>query len=123
MKKIISLLVIITFLTVSASASYAGTREWATAGKILAGVLGGLLIFKGISEASKTEQTTSREVVYTEPVPSGHYETRSRVVEDNVWVPAHYETRSRVVEDNVWVPGHYVTKNRVVQERVWMPGY
>jgi len=106
MKKIILLFIVITFLTVSASASYAGTREWATAGKILTGVLGGLIIFNGISGAGKYEQGPSREVVYTEPVPSGHYETRTRAYEDNVWVPGHYQTRGRVVEERVWVPNY-----------------
>lgn len=104
MKKLISLLLIVSFISIPASTTFAGQREWATAGKILTGVLGGLFIFKGISEASKQEQPV-REVVYRE-APSGHYETRTKVLDDQVWVPGHYETRSRVVQEKVWVPDY-----------------
>jgi len=78
--------------------AYAGDKEWATAGKILAGVVGAAIIH--------------------EAVTSGH---RDRHVEVHRRYPGRTVRRVRYVQSpkRYWVPGH----NEIRTVRTWVEGY
>ncbi len=139
MKKLVSIAVAAAFLVVAASSpALAGDREWATAGKILTGIIGVTILGNAIANsqpypvrvyAPPPRTYYPPEVVW---IP-GHYETRV----ERRWIPGHWEVeRFERGYDNdygnhsrngywkhrarrFWVPGHY----RDVEVRVWIPGY
>jgi len=84
----------------------AGDKEWATAGKILAGIAA-LSILSNAAEGHhyRHRDYYDRRVYYAEPV----YRER-RVYQHRA--PRTY------IRHKQWVPGHYVTEN----VRVWVPG-
>jgi hypothetical protein len=139
MKKLVTIAVAVAFLSVAASSpALAGDREWATAGKILTGIIGVTILGNAIANSQPYPVP-----VYAPPprryyppeevwVP-GHYEARV----ERQWIPGHWEVErfERGYDDDYgdrsrngyrkhharrfWVPGHY----RDVEVRVWIPGY
>ena len=139
MKKLIAIAVAAAFLGAAApSPARAGEAEWATAGKILTGVIGVTILGNAIANSRPY------------PVPVYAPPPRAYYPPEEIWVPGHYETRvesrwvpgyweverfERGYDDHhggrpgngygdhharrIWVPGHY----RDVQVRVWIPGY
>ena len=77
--------------------AYAGDKEWATAGKILAGVVG-------------TSDDNNRRVVVQRRY-TGTRVRRVRYVRSpkRTWVPGHYEIRA----ERIWIEGYW--------EEVWIP--
>jgi hypothetical protein len=86
-------------------AAYAGDKEWATAGKILAGVVGAAIIHEIV-----TSDRNDRAVVVHREYPAAQFQ-RVRYVQSpqRTWVPGHFETR--IVR--TWVEGYW--------EQVWVP--
>lgn len=85
--------------------AYAGDKEWATAGKILAGVVGAAIIHEAVTSNNRTA-TVVRTEYRGEPV------RRVRYVQSpprRQWVPGHYVART----ERHWVDGWY--------EQVWIP--
>lgn len=137
MKKLVAIAVAAAFLAaMSASPAFAGDREWATAGKILTGIIGVTILGNAIANAHP----------YPAPVYAPH--PRMHYPPEEVWVPGRYESRverrwvpghwevdrdGRGYDDDdgyrdryrnhrawrIWVPGHY----RDVEVRVWIPGH
>jgi hypothetical protein len=139
MNKLIATAVAVAFLTVAGpSPAHAGESEWATAGKILTGVIGVTILGNAIANSRPY------------PVPVYAPPPRAYYPPEEIWVPGHYETRvesrwvpgyweverfERGYDDHyggrpgngygdhharrIWVPGHY----RDVQVRMWIPGY
>lgn len=133
MKKTVAIAVAVTLLaTVAPSPASAGDSEWATAGKILTGVIGVTILGNAIANAYGPPPPPYVPRAYPPPpgiwVP-GHYERRI----ERQWVPGHWEIgrNGRTYDDGdrfgrgygnrnarrVWVPGHY----REVEKRVWIP--
>lgn len=133
MKKWIGTAVLAAFLAAAAaSPARAGDREWATAGKILTGIIGVSILGNAIANAHPYPQP-----VYVPP-PRAYYPPErvwipghSEVRVQRRWVPGHWEVeRGRGGYDRygnwydgrgrrIWVPGHY----RDVEVRVWVPGH
>jgi hypothetical protein len=140
MKKVIAIAAAAIFLAALApSPALAGDRGWATAGKILTGIIGVTILGNAIANSQPYPAP-----VYAPPprayyppaevwVP-GYYESRI----ESRWVPGHWEIESagrhygdddyggRYGNDygrdrgrRVWVPGYY----RDVEVRVWIPGH
>ena len=139
MKKLVAIAVAAVFLAAAApSPALAGDREWATAGKILTGIIGVTILGNAIANAHPHPVPVYAPPprVYYPPeevwVP-GYYETRI----ERRWIPGHWELehREREYDDDryershkgygkhrarrVWVPGHY----RDVEVSVWIPGH
>ncbi len=141
MKKLVAIAVAAAFLAMMApSPATAGDREWATAGKILTGIIGVTILGNAIANAQHYPAPVYAPAprVYYPPeevwVP-GHYESRI----ERRWVPGHWEIerfRNGYDDDDeawdrhgngrgkhgarrIWVPGHY----RDVEVRVWIPGH
>ncbi|MBI5420569.1 MAG: YXWGXW repeat-containing protein [Deltaproteobacteria bacterium] len=140
MKKILAIIVAAGLLAALLPApASAGDREWATAGKILTGIIGLNILGHAIAHPYPypAPMYSPPPRVYYPPeqvwVP-GHYETRFQ----RQWIPGHWEIQryggDRDGDDDddddddyddgyrarrVWVPGHY----RNVEVRVWIPGY
>ena len=141
MKKLISIAVAAAFIAAMASSpALAGDRGWATAGKILTGIIGVTILGNAIANAHHHPAPVYAPAprVYYPPeevwVP-GHYTTRI----ERRWVPGHWEVErnGRDYDDDgysngrygdkygkhharrIWVPGHY----REVEVRVWIPGH
>lgn len=137
MKKILAIPVaVIVLATLTAAPVHAGDREWATAGKILTGILGVTILGNAIANAHAYPAPVYApaprayyppEVVWV----SGHYGLRY----ERSWVPGHWEierfARHGHGDDDffdddhgrrgrrVWVPGHYER----VEVAVWIPGH
>jgi hypothetical protein len=131
MKKIVATAVAVGLLVSTMPArAFAGDREWATAGKILTGIVGLTILGNAIAHSAPAP-------AYGPPPPRypvrvwvpGHYEVRV----ERQWVPGHWvieripqhrghgrygDGRHRHQERRVWVPGHY----RLVEVRAWIPG-
>jgi len=73
------------------SPAQVGESEWATAGKILTGVIGVTILGNAIANSRPYPVP-----LYAAPSPRAYYPP------EEVWVPGHYEAR---VESR-WVPGH-----------------
>jgi hypothetical protein len=139
MKKLVSIAVASAFLAVSASSpAGGGYRGWATAGKILTGIIGVTILGNAIanSQPYPVRAYPPPPMVYYPPeeiwVP-GHYEARV----ERRWVPGHWEVErfERGYDDDygdryrndygehrarrIWIPGHY----QAVEVRVWIPGH
>jgi hypothetical protein len=122
MKKILAIFVAAALLAaVTASPVSAGDHGWATAGKILTGIIGLNILGHAIANS------------YPYPAPAygpppGYYYPG-----EQVWVPGHYESRIR----RQWVPGHWEIERfggrhdhddydddyRYETRRVWIPGH
>jgi hypothetical protein len=142
MKKIgTTIVAAVLLVAVAAAPAVAGDRGWATAGKILTGVIGLNILANTIANPyaypypAPVYAPPPREYYYPPErvwVP-GHYETRL----DRKWVAGHWEIEragrdgGRDYDDydddgyrrrragRVWVPGHY----RDVEVRMWIPGH
>lgn len=68
MKKLIVLISVLSVLGLSAAPSVAGDREWATAGKVLAGVVGASMIAGAASHGYHDRYYYERPVHYARPV-------------------------------------------------------
>ena len=92
MKKLVAIAVAAAFLAALApSPALAGDRGWATAGKILTGIIGVTILGNAIADSHPYPAP-----VYA-PAPRGYYPP------EEVWVPGHYEARI----ERRWVPGHW----------------
>lgn len=89
MKKPLAILLITALVLMTIPYAQAGDRDWAAAGKILAGVTGLTILANALSN---TCQTT-----YIERTP--HYAYGSKVYSSQ-WIPGHYE----ITEERAWVP-------------------
>jgi hypothetical protein len=126
MKKILAILVAVFLAaTWTAAPARAGQREWATAGKILTGIIGVTILGNAIANAR-----TYPAPAYAPP-PRGYYPP------ERVWVPGRYETRY----ERRWIPGHweiepvgrygrydddddaYNGRGPRHERRVWVPGH
>ena len=127
MKKVIAIAAAAAFLAASApSPALAGDREWATAGKILTGIIGVTILGNAIANSY--------------PYPAPVYAPAPRVYypPEEVWVPGYYESRI----ERRWVPGHWEIEGagrhygdddygdrydngyrRDRGRRIWVPGY
>ncbi len=138
MKKTVAIAVAVALLAaVAPSPAPAGDSEWATAGKILTGVIGVTILGNAIASTYGPPPPAYVPRVYYPPpkvwVP-GHYQTRI----ERQWVPGHWEIErnARMYHNDerhgrgdrgyenrharrVWVSGHY----RDVEKRVWIPGH
>ncbi len=139
MKKLVAIAVAAVFLVAASSPAVAGDRGWATAGKILTGIIGVTILGNAIANAHPHHVPVYAPPprVYYPPdevwVP-GRYEARI----ERRWIPGHWELEraGRGYDDDdeygerykgygnhrarrVWVPGHY----RDVEVRVWIPGH
>lgn len=132
MKKLVAIIAAAGLLAALVPAgAHAGDREWATAGKILTGVIGLTILGNALANPYPAPVYAPAPRVYYAPpeqvwVP-GHYETRY----ERRWVPGHWEYTRREYSDDdddyddhgparrVWIPGHY----EKVEVRVWIPGH
>lgn len=130
MKKLIAIVLTVGLLAAPMAAS-AGDHGWATAGKILTGVIGLNILGHAIANSYEPVYVPAPRVYYAPPeavwVP-GRYVTRY----DRQWVPGHWEeerySRRGDYDDDddgytrsqrVWVPGRY----EEIRTRVWIPGH
>ena len=93
--------------------AYAGDKEWATAGKILAGVVG-LAAVQQIAKNQRHDGYNRRTVYYGAPTHRQkrvYYHRAPRRIhrQRRIWVPGRHITE----EVKVWVPG--------VEEKIWVP--
>lgn len=127
MKKLIAIAAMAAFLAALApSPALAGDRGWATAGKILTGIIGVTILGNAIANS--------------QPYPAPVYAPAPRVYypPEEVWVPGRYESRI----ERRWVPGHWEIEGagrhygdddygdryddgyrRDRGRRIWVPGY
>jgi len=127
MKKLIAIAAMAAFLAALApSPALAGDRGWATAGKILTGIIGVTILGNAIANS--------------QPYPAPVYAPAPRVYypPEEVWVPGRYEGRI----ERRWVPGHWEIEGagrsygdddygdryddgyrRDRGRRIWVPGY
>ena len=136
MKKMVAIAVAAAFMAAAPFPAAAGDEEWATAGKILTGIIGVTILGNAIAGAHYHPAPVYAPPprVYYPPeevwVP-GRYEVRI----ERRWVPGHWEIghRGHGSDDGwgerhggngkgharrIWVPGLY----RNVEVRVWIPG-
>lgn len=134
MKRIVAVIATVALVAALAPAgAAAGDREWATAGKILTGIIGVSILGHALANSYPYPAAVYAPAprVYYEPpreqvwVP-GHYETRL----ERRWIPGHWEVRRHGRDDyyddddryetrRVWIPGHHETS----EVRVWVPGH
>lgn len=123
-------------VSLAAAPALAGDRGWATAGKILTGIIGLQILGNAIANSYPEPVYAPPPRYYYPPervwVP-GHYET----LLERRWVPGHWEVE-RIAERHpgdddygyddgyrreeahrIWVPGRY----RDVEVRTWIPGH
>ncbi|HBX42821.1 MAG TPA: hypothetical protein DEH27_03005 [Deltaproteobacteria bacterium] len=96
MKKMVAITVAAAFLAVSPFPAAAGDAEWATAGKILTGIIGVTILGNAIAGA------------HYHPAPVYAPPPRVYYPPEEVWVPGRYETRI----ERRWVPGHWEIERR-----------
>jgi hypothetical protein len=136
MKKMVAIAVAAAFMAAAPFPAAAGDEEWATAGKILTGIIGVTILGNAIAGAHYYPAPVYAPPprVYYPPeevwVP-GRYEIRV----ERRWVPGHWEIGNggpghdggrgeryggygKHRDRRIWVPGHY----RNVEVRVWIPG-
>ena len=123
MKKWVAIAVAAAFLAAAPFPASAGDKEWATAGKILTGMIGVTILGNAIAGA------------YYYPAPVYAPPPRVYYPPAEVWVPGHWEIGNggrghdggrgeryggygKHRDRRIWVPGHY----RDVEVRVWIPG-
>ena len=122
MKKLIAIIVAAGIIaSMTPAPASAGDRGWATAGKILTGIIGLNILGHAISHS------------YPYPAPVYGPPPHAYYPPEQVWVPGHYEPRLR----RQWVPGHWEIERfgrhdrgegyddddyRYETRRVWIPG-
>ncbi|MDP8217277.1 MAG: hypothetical protein P9M03_00965 [Candidatus Theseobacter exili] len=79
-------------LIISHANAYAGDKEWATAGKILTGVVGLGIISNLAARPSPHRYSPRRHYRYPKPV--------YQPAPCTTWIPEHYEYRN----ERVWIP-------------------
>jgi hypothetical protein len=101
----VTLIAAVAVIALPRPTAYAGDKEWATAGKILAGVVGAAIIHK-----IATSDDNNRQVVVQRRY-TGTTVRRVRYVRSpqRTWVPGHYEIRA----ERIWIEGYW--------EEVWIP--
>lgn len=129
MKRIMAIVLAAGILTTTVPGrASAGDREWATAGKIMTGILGVTILGNALASQPAPAYAPPPRVRYQEPEQvwvRGHYEVRT----ERQWVPGHWEI-ARGGHDcddewggrrarRVWVSGHYRTED----VRTWIPGH
>jgi hypothetical protein len=143
MKKIMAIILAAAMLaTAVPKAGMAGDHGWATAGKIMTGIIG-LHILGNVIANSQPRPVYVPETRYYAPEPryyapprervwiDGHYESRI----ERQWVPGHWEINrggrdldeddwgdddgGRGRSGRAWIAGHY----RTIERQVWIPGY
>jgi len=138
MKKLVAIVVTVAFLAaVAPSPVLAGDSEWATAGKILTGIIGVTILGNAIAYANAYPPPVYAPRAYYPPemvwVPGhdegrierrwvpGHWEIErnGRSVDDDDWYGRHHWGNGKHFARRIWVPGHY----RDVEVRVWIPGH
>jgi hypothetical protein len=123
MKKIIAIIVAVGLMAaMTAAPASAGDSGWATAGKILTGIIGLNILGHAIANSYPYPAHAYG------PPPAAYYPR------EQVWVPGHYETRL----SRQWVPGHWEIERfgrhdrgddydyddyRYETRRVWIPGH
>ena len=125
MKKTLAIIVAAALLAaVAPSPASAGDHGWATAGKILTGIIGVSILGNAIANS------------YPYPAPVYAPPPRVYYPPEQVWIPGHYETRI----ERQWVPGHWEIERYgrrhpghgddgydddygYQARRVWVPGY
>lgn len=124
MKKFLAIIVAAALITIVTAppASAGGDHGWATAGKILTGIIGLNILGHAIAHSHAYPGPAYG------PPPAAYYYPR-----EQVWVPGHYESRIR----SQWVPGHWEIERfdrdhrgrdhdedyRYETRRVWIPGH
>lgn len=145
MKKVLAIFIVAVVLTAAAVPAFAGDHGWATAGKVLTGIVG--LNILGHALAAPYDYPYY-DPYYSYPPPAYAYPPRGYYPDGPVWVPGHYEVRLqrqwvpghwgyegrrsrgddydyddegnyRYESRRVWIPGHY----RDVEVKVWIPGH
>ncbi len=124
MKRLVAITVAAACLAAAPFPALAGDREWATAGKILTGIIGVTILGNAIASA------------HYHPVPVYAPPPRVYYPPEEVWVPGHYEARI----ERRWVPGHWEIERRGPgygddydrrykgngkhrARRIWVPGH
>ncbi|MFC2140175.1 hypothetical protein ACFLQ1_00475 [Candidatus Auribacterota bacterium] len=106
MKAVITIMIVFTLIFGLATLpAYAGDREWATAGKILAGAIGISVLANSINNPSYSYNSHS-------------YTTYTPAASANYWVPGHYDA----IEEEVWVP-EVTCKTWIQPEYAWQWHY
>ncbi len=85
--------------------AYAGDKEWATAGKILAGVVGVAIVHEIATSGHRDRYVHVSRRYYGTPVRRVRYVRSPR----RTWVPGHYEIRC----ERIWIEGYW--------EQIWIP--
>lgn len=147
MKKVLAIAVAAIILAAAAVPASAGDHGWATAGKVLTGIIG--LNILGHALAAPYYYPYS-PYYPSYPAPAYAYPPGGYYPDGPVWVPGHYEVRLRrqwvsghwadgrfgpqrggdeydydddgdyrYESGRVWISGHY----RDVEVRVWIPGH
>ena len=99
----VTLIAAVALVALPSSRAYAGDKEWATAGKILAGAVGVAIIHE-IATSGNNTRVVRVHRTYREPVRRVRY-VRSP---QRTWVPGHYEIRA----ERTWIEGWW--------ERIWI---
>jgi hypothetical protein len=110
LKRIIAIGLIATVAAVvlPTTQAYAGDKEWATAGKILAGVAAAVIVHEVATADRHDERVIVTHRYYGEPASTVR---RVHVVRSpqRVWVPGYYQIR----EERIWIEGCW--------EQTWVP--
>ena len=137
MRKTILTLVLTGLVIAGNQGAYARDKDWATAGKILTGIIGLGILADAVAEPSRPvySQTTYYSSSSTNCQPQGHYESYN----EQVWIPGEtrkywvdpvYETRCHhgrriyvLVREGYYqyetLPGHYEVRTATR----WVNGY
>jgi len=138
MKRLVAIAIAVAFLAAGApSPALSGESEWATAGKILTGMIGVTIIGNAIAHANAHPPPVYAPRAYYPPEEVWVQGYHVRRIERR-WVPGHWEIErnGRKVNDGdrygtrhrgngkhrarrIWVPGYY----RNVEVSVWIPGH
>ncbi|MDA7915849.1 hypothetical protein N9B94_01285 [Verrucomicrobia bacterium] len=111
MKKLVAALTVTALLTATNTPSAsAGDKEWATAGKVLTGLLAASVLTDAVS-SGRHQHRTSHTTFYTSP----SYSRQTVVVQQPVIVQQPVYTHPQVIQQQVYVPqATYVRQPAVV---------
>ena len=114
MKKIIILMFIVDCFIFSVPSSFAGDSEWATAGKVLAGVVGASVVGNMVSNDYYYHRRPYYTTHYT-----GYYRPHYRTYSTTYYRPNYYRPGYRYANYRYRNPGYVCRNNNVVVEEYY----